>query len=142
MPKALEAQYMFWDLTVFRFAGLYLDVAKKLAAGQQLPRAALALVVRGLNRIFTGMLVQNQDELVLATSGSYSQSKRSPLLDELISVPRAAGEEVSLVTDDFGGFGVSVRLVRGNDIPLVTLSLSSEERRVGKECVSTCRSRW
>src|SRR3546814_659677 len=70
------------------------------------------------------MLVQNQDELVLATSGSYSQSKRSPLLDELISVPRAAGEEVSLVTDDFGGFGVSVRLVRGNDIPLVTLSLS------------------
>lgn len=124
MPKALQAQYMFWDLTVFRFAGLYLDVAKKLAAGQQLPRTALSLVVRGLNRIFTGMLVQNQDELVLATSGSYSQSKRSPLLDELISVPRAAGEEVSLVADDFGGFGVSVRLVRGNDIPLVTLSLS------------------
>src|SRR3546814_9827553 len=28
--------------------------------------------------------------------------------------------------------------------PLVTLStvLRSEERRVGKECVSTCRSRW
>ncbi|MDY7524295.1 hypothetical protein [Sphingomonas sp. 10B4] len=124
MPKALETQYMFWDLTVFRFAGLYLDVAKKLTAGQQLPRTALSLVVRGLNRIFTGMLVQNQDELVLATSGSYSQSKRSPLLDELISVPRAAGEEVSLVADDFGGFGVSVRLVRGDDIPLVTLSLS------------------
>lgn len=124
MPKALETQYMFWDLTVFRFAGLYLDVAKKLTAGQQLPRTALSLVVRGLNRIFTGMLVQNQDELVLATSGSYSQSKRSPLLDELISVPRAAGEEVSLVADSFGGFGVLVRLVRGNDIPLVTLSLS------------------
>lgn len=124
MPRSLQAQYMFWDLSVFRFAGLYLDVAKKLAAGQQLPRTALSLVVRGLNRVFTGMLVQNQDELVLATSGSYSQSKRSPLLDELISVPRAAGEEVSLVADNFGGFGVSVSLVRGNDIPLVTLSLS------------------
>src|SRR3546814_12326426 len=23
-----------------------------------------------------------------------------------------------------------------------TISISSEERRVGKECVSTCRSRW
>jgi hypothetical protein len=34
------------------------------------------------------MLVQNQDQLVLATSGSHSQSKTSPLLDELISVPR------------------------------------------------------
>src|SRR3546814_19036997 len=34
-------------------------------------------------------------------------------------------------------------LVRGGDVlayPL--LQLRSEERRVGKECVSTCRSRW
>src|SRR3546814_12894854 len=26
--------------------------------------------------------------------------------------------------------------------PPLTLDFSSEERRVGKECVSTCRSRW
>src|SRR3546814_11316507 len=34
---------------------------------------------------------------------------------------------------------------RGLRVPLVTLSSPdprSEERRVGKECVSTCRSRW
>lgn len=124
MPKALESQYMLWDLTVFRFAGLYLEVAQRLATAQQLPRTAISMVVRGLNRIFTGMLVQNQDELVLATSGSYSQSKRSPLLDELISVPRASGEEVSLVADGTGGFVVSVRLVRGNDLPVVSLTLS------------------
>jgi hypothetical protein len=109
---------------VFRYAGLYLEVAEKLRDKQALPRPALGQIVRGLNRIFTGMLVQNQDELVLATSGSYSQSKRSPLLDEVISVPRASGEEVSLVADDVGGFGASVRLVRGNDLPLVTLALS------------------
>src|SRR3546814_13148280 len=30
------------------------------------------------------------------------------------------------------------RHAEGNDIPY----LRSEERRVGKECVSTCRSRW
>lgn len=124
LPKMLEAQYLLWDLTVFRFAGLYLDVAQRLASGQQLPRKALSLVVRGLNRIFTGMLVQNQDELVLATSGSYSQSKRSPLLDEMISVPRASREEVSLVSDNKGGFFVSVRLVRGSDLPTVSLALS------------------
>ena len=82
------------------------------------------MVVRGLNRIFTGMLAQNQDELVLATSGSYSQSMRSPLLDELISVPRQGGEEVSILADGTGGFCVSVKLVRGNEIPSVTLSLS------------------
>lgn len=124
LPDTLAESYQLWDLTVFRFAGLFLEVAEKLAAKQPLPRQALGQVVRGLNRIFTGMLVQNQDELVLATSGSYSQSKRSPLLDELISVPRASGEEVSLNADGAGGFCVSVRLVRGNEIPPVTLALS------------------
>lgn len=125
MPDDMVADYDLWDLTVFRYAGLYLEVAEKIAARQPVPRAALNMVVRGLNRIFTGMLVQNQDELVLATSGSYSQSKRSPLLDELISVPRSGGEEVSIVADQSGeGFGVSVKLVRGTEIAPVFLSLS------------------
>jgi hypothetical protein len=124
MPKELVSIYDLWDLTVFRYAGLYLDVAAKIAAKQAVPRQAVTMIVRGLNRIFTGMLAQNQDELVLATSGSYSQSKRSPLLDELISVPRQGGEEVSIIADGAGGFCVSVRLVRGTEIPAVTLSLS------------------
>ena len=124
MPDELAADYDLWDLTVFRYAGLYLEVAQKLAAGEPVPRQAITMIVRGLNRIFTGMLVQNQDELVLATSGSYSQSKRSPLLDELISVPRQGGEEVSVIGDGAGGFSVCVKLVRGSEIPLVSLALS------------------
>lgn len=125
MPEARVDDYALWDLTVFRYAGLYLEVAEKIAARQAAPRTALNMVVRGLNRIFTGMLVQNQDELVLATSGSYSQSKRSPLLDELISVPRSGGEEVSIVPDPGdGSFGVMVKLVRGTEIAPVFLSLS------------------
>jgi hypothetical protein len=124
MPEALASEYDLWDLTVFRYAGLYLDVAARASAKQPVPRQAVTMVVRGLNRIFTGMLAQNQDELVLATSGSYSQSKRSPLLDELISVPRQGGEEVSIAPDGVGGFCVSVKLVRGSEIPPVTLSLS------------------
>lgn len=124
MPDELASTYDLWDLTVFRYAGLYLDVAAKVADKQAVPRQAVSMVVRGLNRIFTGMLAQNQDELVLATSGSYSQSKRSPLLDDLISVPRQGGEEVSIITDGVGGFCVSVKLVRGTEIPPVTLSLS------------------
>ncbi|MFC3692238.1 hypothetical protein ACFOWB_08430 [Chenggangzhangella methanolivorans] len=124
LPDDLVAAYELWDLTVFRFAGVYLEVAEKLGAKQPLPRAALSMIVRGLNRVFTGMLVQNQDELVLATSGSYSQSKRSPLLDELISVPRQGGEEVSLVLNPQGGFDVAVRLTRGEIHPAVRLELS------------------
>lgn len=124
LPEELVDGYELWDLTVFRYAGLYLDVAAKLKAKQPLPRGALAMVVRGLNRVFTGMLVQNQDELVLATSGSYSQSKRSPLLDELISVPRQGGEEVSLVLNPQDGFDIAVRLQRGDAHPPVCLELS------------------
>lgn len=124
MPDELAADYDLWDLTVFRYAGLYLEVAEKIAFKQPVPRQAVTMIVRGLNRIFTGMLVQNQDELVLATSGSYSQSKRSPLLDELISVPRQGGEEVSVAPDGTGGFCVSVKLVRGSEIGPVTLALS------------------
>ena len=124
LPEDLVSAYELWDLTVFRHAGLYLEVAEKLKAKQPLPRAALSMIVRGLNRVFTGMLVQNQDDLVLATSGSYSQSKRSPLLDELISVPRQGGEEVNLVLNPKGGFDVAVRLLRGDAHTPVRLELS------------------
>lgn len=124
LPDDLVPLYELWDLTVFRYAGLYLEVAERLKAKQPLPRTALSMIVRGLNRVFTGMLVQNQDELVLATSGSYSQSKRSPLLDELISVPRQGGEEVSLLLNGQGGFDVAVRLMRGEANPAVRLELS------------------
>nr|WP_246501125.1 hypothetical protein [Azospirillum rugosum] len=124
IPEELASTYDLWDLTVFRYAGLYLDVAAKIATKHTVPRQAVTMIVRGLNRIFTGMLVQNQDELVLATSGSYSQSKRSPLIDELISVPRRGGEEVAVISDGAGGFCVSVKLVRGTKISPITLYLS------------------
>src|SRR3546814_6811050 len=34
------------------------------------------------------------------------------------------------------------RTKEGHRNLLVTIGIRSEERRVGKECVSTCRSRW
>src|SRR3546814_14339807 len=41
--------------------------------------------------------------------------------------------------------GVSLRFaakVPGHDIRIGEVAMRSEERRVGKECVRTCRSRW
>lgn len=91
LPEDHAADFELWDLTVFRYGGVYLDMVGKLRANQGTPRGVMPLLMRGLNRVFTGMLVQNQDELVLATSGSHSQSKTSPLIDETISVPRQQG---------------------------------------------------
>jgi hypothetical protein len=124
LPEQREDEFDLWDLTVFRYGGLYLDVAARLAKGTALPRRVMPMIMRGLNRIFTGMLVQNQDELVLATSGSHSQAKTSPLLDELISVPRQGGEEAVLSPSARGGITLSVRLSRGDDPGPVGLTLT------------------
>src|SRR5262249_14446408 len=113
-----------WDLTVFRYGGVYLDMVGRLRANQAAPRGVMPLLMRGLNRVFTGMLVQNQDELVLATSGSHSQSKTSPLLDETISVPRQQGEEVTLALTPQRGVSLRVRVSRGDDPGPVVLSLT------------------
>lgn len=124
LPKDRAEEFDLWDLTVFRYGGLYLEVAAQLRARSSLPRRVMPLVMRGLNRVFTGMLVQNQDELVLATSGSHSQSKTSPLLDELISVPRQGGEEAVVTTDRNGAVVLVVRLSRGDDPGPVSLALT------------------
>lgn len=124
LPQARESDYDLWDLTVFRYGGLYLEVLENVGAGKPLPRRVMPMLMRGLNRVFTGMLIQNQDELVLATSGSHSQSKTSPLLDELISVPRQGGEEVSIVPTVKGGAALAVRLSRGDDPGVIRLALT------------------
>jgi hypothetical protein len=124
LPEKHAAQFELWDLTVFRYGGQYLDLIQKLNSKEQLPRGVMPLIVRGLNRVFTGMLVQNQDELVLATSGSHSQSKTSPLLDEMISVPRQSGEEVALTAGGRGGAALRVRVARGEDPKPVVLNLT------------------
>jgi hypothetical protein len=124
LPKLRESEFDLWDLTVFRYGGLYLEVAELLRIGRPLPRRVMPMIMRGLNRVFTGMLVQNQDELVLATSGSHSQSKTSPLLDEMISVPKQGGEEALLTTNVKSGVALSVRLSRGDDPGPVGLALT------------------
>src|SRR3546814_11317862 len=39
-------------------------------------------------------------------------------------------------------FGKRKRKIASGDIAIFLRQMRSEERRVGKECVSTCRSRW
>src|SRR3546814_11089072 len=54
--------------------------------------------------------------------------------------------EIPLVSDGNGGLctrhRVSPYLIAAAAQQTSAMTLRSEERRVGKECVSTCRSRW
>src|SRR3546814_10695098 len=69
----------------------------------------------------------------------------SDLLDDAVPVHAAGDHEVErAVAPSAGHLGMAQLLEEqrlDHDVLSRTLD-SSEERRVGKECVSTCRSRW
>jgi hypothetical protein len=87
-----------WELTVFKFAGEYLEkVLGPLRKGAKVDRPYLARLVKGLNRIFVGMLVSSDRDLLLATSISFSSSKVSQVLEDRVPVEKRRGEGVDLV---------------------------------------------
>jgi len=100
-PEEIE-ELNLWDLTVFKFGGEYLDqILRVLKRGGSVRRNILGRIVRGLNRIFTGMLMNSEHELFLASSASLSQARVSRILDERISVvPRHGGEKVEVISGD------------------------------------------
>jgi hypothetical protein len=101
IPKESESALCLWELTVFKFAGEYLEnVVNVLKDGNTVKRPILSRLVKGLNRVFTGMLINSERELYLATSGNDSQAKVSRILIEHISVEPSKGEKVSLRFDD------------------------------------------
>jgi len=104
IPKEAEHELNLWELTVFRFAGEYLDeIVNVVKRGALVKRPLLSRLVKGLNRVFTGMLINSDRELFLATSGNYSQAKVSRILVERVSVEPSKGEKVMLRFDPSSG---------------------------------------
>ncbi len=103
IPDELHHELRLWDLTVFRFAGEYLtDVVGQLRSAKPVKRPILSRLVRGLNRMFTGMLINTDRELLLAISANDSQARVSHVLVDEISVEPRHGERVELMLDDEG----------------------------------------
>lgn len=104
ISKAQEDELSLWELTVFRFAGEYLEsVANILKRDGVVKRPLLSRLIKGLNRVFTGMLINSDRELFLATSGNNSQAKVSRILVERVSVDPNKGEKVTLQYDASNG---------------------------------------
>lgn len=92
-----EDELKLWELTVFKFAGEYLsEIVGELRQGRQVRRPLIGRLVKGLNRIFTGMLVNHDREVILASSGNFSQAKVSRIFVDRISVEPSRGERVAL----------------------------------------------
>jgi hypothetical protein len=99
IPHEWEDELSLWKLTVFTGAGDYLnEVARPLIAKERVTRYVVTGLVSGLNRIFTGMLVSSERELLLATSLSFSSARVSQLLEDRIAVAARGRPEKVEVT--------------------------------------------
>lgn len=104
IPKDKEEELGLWELTVFKFSGEYLGDVLRIVTNQGIvKRPIVSRLVKGLNRVFTGMLINSDRHLYLATGGNYSQAKVSRLLLEQISVDPSKGEKIVIRFDEFSG---------------------------------------
>lgn len=87
IPQDWADELHLWELTVFSKAGEYLAAfGETTSATPRVGRHIVAGLVNGLNRIFTGLLVASERELLLATSLSFSTARISQLLEDRIAI--------------------------------------------------------
>lgn len=86
-----ETDYPYWGLTVYHFAGDYLELINSLSERKAPSDRVRALLIKGLNRVMTGLLVENTDKVFIASSGGYTQSKVSVLCEAEVPGRRING---------------------------------------------------
>lgn len=94
-----EIDYPYWGMTAFEFAGDYLALADAMSSGKQVSETIRAKIVRGLNRVMTGLLIENADRIFVASSGGYTQSRINVLCDTEAPARRTAGVGMSVRRD-------------------------------------------
>lgn len=107
-----EAGYSRWSMTAFRFAGDYLEIIASLNERRSVSEAVRGRIVKGLNRIMTGLLLENVDRIFIASSGGFTQSRVSALCDHEISSRRQSGA------------GMAIKLNEETGRPLLDASLA------------------
>lgn len=66
VSETKENDFRLWQLTVFKFAGDYLEkIVDALKAGSVVEQALLAQLVKGLNQIFVEMVISDDYYLYL-----------------------------------------------------------------------------
>jgi hypothetical protein len=124
VPHERLVDYDVWHLTVYQHAPSFLQLLALVRNGSPVPNDVVKNLVRGLNRIFTGELVEVSDTLILATAGSYSQARTNLLYEAEISVRPYRGEAVSVVAKAPRGVALRVQLTRAEDLEPVELPLT------------------
>jgi hypothetical protein len=99
-----EPGYSRWGMTVFRYAGDYLGIIETLAERKaQVSEAVRARIAKGLNRVLTGLLLENSDRIFIASSGGFTQSRVSVLCDHETTARRQQGVGMAIRLNDLTG---------------------------------------
>lgn len=107
-----EVDYPFWGMTAFRFAGNYLALIASLSEKKPINETVRGRLVKGLNRVMSGLLIENFDKIFVASSGGFTQSRINVLCDTEASARRQ------------GGVGMIVKLDPATERPTLDLALS------------------
>lgn len=111
LPEA-EPGYPHWSMTAFRFAGDYLEIIESLKVKKAVSDAVRERIVRGLNRVMTGLLLENVDRIFIASSGGFTQGRVSVLCEHETPSRRQ------------GGVGMAIKLGEDTGRPQLDVSLS------------------
>jgi hypothetical protein len=109
-----EEGYDFWGMTAFRFAGDYLEMTSTLLDNKPVNETIRSRMVRGLNRVMTGLLIENNDLIFVASSGGFTQSRVSVLCDTQVPARRT------------GGIGMAVKIDPRTERPMLNVALAKE----------------
>lgn len=107
-----EVGYPFWSMTVFRFAGEFLEMRAALLEKKAVAEVVRGRLVRGLNRVMTGLLIDNIDRVFVASSGGFTQSRVSVLCDTEAPSRR------------LNGVGMAIKLETKTGRPSLEMSLA------------------
>ncbi len=107
-----EPGYPRWSMTAFRFAGEYLELIESLRCKKPVSEATRGRIACGLNRVMTGLLLENVDRIFIASSGGFTQSRVSVLCDQVTPSRRQ------------GGVGMAIKLHEASGRPQIDVSLS------------------
>lgn len=111
-----EPGYARWSMTIYRFAGDYLGIIETLKEKKmQVSEAVRARIAKGLNRVLTGLLLENADRIFIASSGGFTQSRVSVLCDHETTARRQQG------------LGMAIKLRELTDLPYLEIQLAAGE---------------
>jgi len=122
LPEEKAKDLGLWELTVYHHAADFLLTKSAVLTGKRAGNEVVKRLVRGLNRVFTGQLLRQDDALVVASSGSSSQSKTSLIYEGVVWLDGDHGEKIEIVPGRRTDIALSVRIHQNAD--LVDLDLT------------------